>query len=76
MTIGVQEEFLLVDPATRRTVDGAAAVLERAGSLPAGAAPRPELLATQVEFATGVRASLDELRAQLVAGRRAVRRNR
>jgi glutamate---cysteine ligase / carboxylate-amine ligase len=73
VTIGVEEEFLLVDPATRRTADGAVVVLKQAGALPVGAALHSELLTTQVEFATGVCTSLDELRAQLTAGRQALR---
>ncbi|MGA5699962.1 carboxylate-amine ligase [Peterkaempfera bronchialis] len=72
-TVGVEEEFLLVDPDTRCGVPLAAAVLERAGGLPApagDAAVHLELLASQVESATGVCTRLDELTRQLTAGRR------
>ncbi|KOX24483.1 hypothetical protein ADK67_17850 [Saccharothrix sp. NRRL B-16348] len=72
MTVGVEEEFLLVDPATRRPVARAADVLARVRDLPPGARAHRELSGAQVEFATGVCASLDELRDQLVAGRRAL----
>jgi carboxylate-amine ligase len=72
VTIGVEEEFLLVDPASRRTAARAGAVLKAARVLSHGATLQPELLSTQVEHATGVCASLDELRGQLVAGRRAL----
>ena len=72
MTVGVEEEFLLVDPATRRPVARAADVLARVRDLPPGAHVHPELSGAQVEFASGVCAGLDELRDQLVAGRRAL----
>lgn len=72
-TFGVEEEFLLVDPATGRTTPGAAEVLRIAGGHPraaADAALHTELLATQVEAATGRCLSLDELAAQLTHARR------
>lgn len=74
---GVEEEFLLVDPATGRTAPGAAEVLRLAGSQPAAApdaapdaALQTELLATQVEAATGRCLSLDDLTTQLAHARR------
>ncbi|WP_158841415.1 carboxylate-amine ligase [Saccharothrix deserti] len=70
MTVGVEEEFLLVDPSTRRPVPRAADVLARVGALPPGAEVHRELSGTQVEFASGVCDDLDELRDQLTAGRR------
>ncbi|MBP2328635.1 carboxylate-amine ligase [Kibdelosporangium banguiense] len=72
VTFGVEEEFLLVDARSRRTVGRADAVLKRVGSgvLPDGATLHRELLSSQVEFASGVCASMGELRAQLAAGRR------
>lgn len=69
VTIGVEEEFLVVDPVTRRTAPYADFVLKQVGRLPAGARVHPELLNTQVEFATGVCQTVDELRGQLAAGR-------
>ncbi|MFI9007760.1 glutamate--cysteine ligase [Actinosynnema sp. NPDC053489] len=72
MTIGVEEEFLLVDPSTRRPVARAADVLARVRDLPPGAKAHRELSGVQVEFASGVCADLDELREHLVAGRRAL----
>lgn len=56
-TIGVEEEFVLVDGASHRTASAAVEVLERArgtSDLPEGASVKAELLATQVEAATGV----------------------
>ncbi|MET0133749.1 MAG: YbdK family carboxylate-amine ligase [Kibdelosporangium sp.] len=70
MTVGVEEEFLLVDPVTRRTAPRAEAVLKLTGPLPRGAKTHPELFSTQVEFASGVCESGTELREQLAEGRR------
>jgi carboxylate-amine ligase len=72
-TMGVEEEFLLVDPETRRTVPGASGVLARA---PGPCRPAPggglygELLTTQVEAATGICTTQEELCRQLTDGRR------
>jgi carboxylate-amine ligase len=64
--MGVEEEFLLIDPVTRRTSPHAAAVLARAAkaSLPE-VAFQAELVATQVEAASGVCGDLETLRRQL-----------
>jgi carboxylate-amine ligase len=74
LTFGVEEEFLVVDRQSRRTVARAGVVLKRAAAsaLPDGAALHQELLSSQLEYATGVCSSMDELRGQLVAGRRVV----
>jgi glutamate---cysteine ligase / carboxylate-amine ligase len=72
-TIGVEEEFLLVDPVTRRSVPLGAAVRARAGKHPApgpGAAVHAEMLSSQVEAVTGVCTRLADLAEQLAAGRR------
>lgn len=72
-TVGVEEEFLLVDPDTGATVPAAERVLRTAAALPAAAPDavvHPELLATQVEAATGRCVSLDDLGTQLLHGRR------
>ncbi|PPK71231.1 YbdK family carboxylate-amine ligase [Actinokineospora auranticolor] len=73
-TMGVEEEFLLVEPATGATVPAVARVLaEAAGrSLPSGAIVQRELRASQVETATGVCATAGELRSQLAALRQAL----
>jgi glutamate---cysteine ligase / carboxylate-amine ligase len=72
-TMGVEEEFQLVDPDSGLPVALAAAVLDRASGM-AGGAPdarlHPELLGTQVEAATGRCVSLADLRTQLADGRR------
>lgn len=67
-TFGVEEEFLLADPATGRTVPAATEVLKAAQELP-GAALHPELQQTQVETATPPCATLDELEGHLQRGR-------
>lgn len=72
-SVGVEEEFLLADPETCATVPAAQAVLRAAGRQPAAAADaalHPELLASQVEAATGRCLSLAELGNQLLHGRR------
>jgi carboxylate-amine ligase len=69
LTVGVEEEFLLVDPATRVTVPRAQEVRkfaaerldERVGT---------ELYATQIESRTRPMREAEELRADLVEGRR------
>jgi len=75
LTIGVEEEFLLVDAETRRTAPQAAAVLARAVKTTSAeqVAFQAELAATQVEAATGVCARLADLRAQLGKARACLR---
>ncbi len=71
--IGVEEEFLLVDPRTGVSCPRAGAVIARHRAccpLPDGAAVHPELRPTQIEATTGICETSDELRRHLVAGRR------
>jgi carboxylate-amine ligase len=71
-TVGVEEEFVLADPASGRTVSRAAEVLAVADGLPAAApdsAVKGELLATQVEAVTGVCLSRKEIMHQVRRGR-------
>jgi carboxylate-amine ligase len=70
-TVGVEEEFLLVDR-DGTTAPLAAEVLARCGPLPGGMTVQRELRETQLEVATGVCTSAAELRAQLILGRRAL----
>jgi carboxylate-amine ligase len=71
LTLGVEEEFLLVDPetwqVTARAGDVLAALPEELRSM-----VRHELLATQIEIATPICHDLDELRRWLVYLRRRV----
>jgi glutamate---cysteine ligase / carboxylate-amine ligase len=67
-TFGVEEEFLLADPATGRTVPAAVEVLKTAGEEP-GPLLHAELSRTQVEAATEPCATLTELAGQLTFGR-------
>jgi glutamate---cysteine ligase / carboxylate-amine ligase len=69
LTIGVEEEYQLVDPDTRELRPRAEPVLAEAGRT-LGAAVQPELYLSQVETGTGVCTSLDEVRAELVRLRR------
>jgi carboxylate-amine ligase len=67
-SVGVEEEFLLVDRCSGLPVPAAAEVLAAA----AGGGPpvlKPELQRSQVESATGVCRTLAEVREQLAAGR-------
>lgn len=68
-SVGVEEEFLLVDRCTGLPVPAAAEVLAAA----AGGGPpvlKPELQRSQVESVTGVCRTLAEVRDQLATGRR------
>jgi carboxylate-amine ligase len=69
VTIGVEEEFHLVDPRRRVPAEDAERVVAVAAAQ--GLGIEPELQRSQVEVATGVCSTLHELRAQLVAQRRA-----
>jgi glutamate---cysteine ligase / carboxylate-amine ligase len=71
VTLGVEEEFLLVDRRSLRAAPRADAVLS---GVPRPLQPyvRRELLDTQVEIATPICLASDELRAHLVTLRRAV----
>ncbi|MGW3966189.1 carboxylate-amine ligase [Amycolatopsis sp. NPDC005003] len=71
-TMGVEEEFLLVNPRTGHVSACAEPVLARYrhhGPLPDGVRVHRELRLTQLEAATGVCAGADELRHQLTAAR-------
>jgi glutamate---cysteine ligase / carboxylate-amine ligase len=72
VTVGVEEEFLLVDPDTGQPVDLATPVLATARSWPPvapDALVHTELLGSQVEAATGICVTLTELTRQLQEGR-------
>ncbi|GLY71400.1 carboxylate-amine ligase [Amycolatopsis taiwanensis] len=74
LTFGVEEEFLLLDPATGATVPRAGRVLSGLSRLPGGGLVQRELRATQIEAATGICRDVAELSDQLVEGRRSLRR--
>jgi carboxylate-amine ligase len=66
--MGVEEEFLLADPASGTTVPAAGKLLTRAGEHPLqddGGRYHSELLSSQVEAATGVCGRLDDLRRHI-----------
>ena len=72
-TMGVEEEFLLVNPRTGHASACAEQVLARYrhhGPLPDGAKIHRELRLTQIEAASGVCTTAGELRDQLTAARR------
>ncbi|MFK0247159.1 glutamate--cysteine ligase [Amycolatopsis azurea] len=73
--IGVEEEFLLVDPRTGASCPRAATVIERQRAccpLPDGAAVHEELRPTQIESVSGICGTADALYEHLTAGRRAI----
>ncbi len=72
-TMGVEEEFLLVNPRTGHASPCAEPVLARYrhhGPLPDGVRVHRELRLTQIEAASGVCTTAGELRDQLTAARR------
>ncbi|WP_181442112.1 carboxylate-amine ligase [Streptomyces tateyamensis] len=73
LRFGVEEEYLLVDPHTGRTVPRAPEVLERAEA-ELGPRAQPEFLATQIEACTPPVETAAQLRAELVAMRAAMAR--
>jgi glutamate---cysteine ligase / carboxylate-amine ligase len=71
-TLGVEEEFLLIDHDGFTTPRATEMLARCASPLPAGMTMQRELRNTQVELATGVCTDVTELRAQLTAGRQAL----
>jgi glutamate---cysteine ligase / carboxylate-amine ligase len=67
LTLGVEEEFVLLDPATGAPVLAAPDLVRMLGGEPG---VRPELMRFQVETATGVCTSLDQAGRELVRLRR------
>ncbi|MEY2232073.1 MULTISPECIES: carboxylate-amine ligase [Streptomyces] len=72
LTVGVEEEFLLVDPHSFRVVPAAPLVLATAGGLPGEL--HPEGTRYQVEISTPIAHSAASLRAELATLRRTVGR--
>ncbi|MDX3539853.1 glutamate--cysteine ligase [Streptomyces sp. MB09-01] len=72
LTVGVEEEFLLVDARTFRVVPAAPLVLATAGGLPGEL--HPEGTRYQVEISTPIAHSAASLRAELAALRRTLGR--
>ena len=70
-TLGVEEEFHLLDPVDGGLVPGAVDVVSEAAAA-GGPDVEPELLQSTVETATPVCRSLDEVRASVVAARRSL----
>jgi carboxylate-amine ligase len=71
LTVGVEEEFLLVDPGTGRTVPAAPKVLRRVRS-PLAMRVVPELTQFQIETNSAVHTDLNELARDLTELRAAV----
>ncbi len=71
VTVGVEEEFLIVDARTRRPVPRAPEILARTAK-PAEGGLEPELYQSQVEATTGVLTDLRDVGRALTAHRRAL----
>ncbi|MGW2254818.1 carboxylate-amine ligase [Kitasatospora sp. NPDC001660] len=71
LRFGIEEEFLLVDPTTRRTVPRAHLVVPHAART-LGDRAQHEFLATQVEACTRPVTTAVDLRSELVCARRAM----
>ncbi len=71
-TIGVEEEYLLVDRTTRNLVSSPSPNLWQAAHRRLGSAVMPELLKAQIEIATRPHSSTGDLRDDLIDKRRAV----
>lgn len=69
-TLGVEEEFLIADPVRLEPVAAVPDILHSLSEQAVAADLKPELLASQVEAATGVCGSLAAVRAQLAQSRR------
>lgn len=75
VTLGVEEEFLLVDAESRRPVGRADDVLATASAqCPAGTELHRELLTSQVEAASGVSTEIDGLAGQVTRARQTLAR--
>ncbi|MGQ0840879.1 carboxylate-amine ligase [Actinokineospora sp.] len=66
LTMGVEEEFFLVDPAGRLVYQGPEALANTADG---GADLKPEMMRCQLESATGIHHTADQVRAELAAMR-------
>jgi glutamate---cysteine ligase / carboxylate-amine ligase len=71
-TLGVEEEYQIIDPETRALYPGAEGVLKRAKQTLGEDRVVPELRASQVEALTPICRSLSEVRAELTRLRRGV----
>src|SRR5215212_11503137 len=71
-TLGVEEEYQLIDPETRALCPGAEGVLRRARRALGEERVVPELRASQLEVLTPVLRTLSEVRAELLRLRRGV----
>ncbi len=72
-TMGIEEEYLLVDPRTRDLIQNSPpTLLERCAARCEGQQVSPELLRSQIEIGTRICRNLDEARASLADLRRTI----
>jgi carboxylate-amine ligase len=63
-TLGIEEEFQIVDPQTRELKSHVSEILEQ-GKMLLGEQVKPEMIQSQVEVGTGVCRNIDEARADI-----------
>lgn len=71
LTLGIEEEYMIVDPATRDLTAGVQQILER-GVERLGSNVKSEFMQSQLEIAGAVCANMQEARAELIRLRRGV----
>ena len=71
LTIGIEEEYQLIDPKTRELTSYISEILEQ-GSLVFKDEVKPELLQSQIEIGSQVCNNIDELKTDLVRLRKLV----
>jgi carboxylate-amine ligase len=64
-TLGIEEEFQLVDPDTRELRSHVSEILDE-GKLPPGEQVQPEMIQSMIEVGTGVCADVQEARAEVI----------
>ena len=63
-TLGIEEEFQIVDPETRLLVSHVSEILEE-GKMLLGEQVKPEMMQAQVEVGTGICKNIEEARADI-----------
>lgn len=71
-TLGVEEEYQIVDPQTRELSGRAGQILPIARDKLGEESVQPEIYSSQIEIATSVCRTLEEVRAELVRSRRSI----
>lgn len=72
ITIGIEEEYQVIDPDTRELTGQAESLMTLAENSGSDTLVQPEVYQSQIEIATSVCESLAEARTQLIAARRTI----